>query len=71
MPLYDFECECGHSEERLVGIYEPNPACPKCQREMVKMPGSNIMVKMKGEGGYPSRRRQVFNTTMRKHPSLT
>ncbi len=70
MPLYDFYCGCGISE-RLVGIYEPNPTCPNCNKEMVKGIGTNIMVKVKGEGGYPSRRKQVFNTTMRKHPSLT
>jgi len=71
MPLYDFYCDCGVSEERLVELYEPNPICPNCGKELMKKIGSNIMVKMKGEGGYPSRRRQVFNTTMRKHPKLT
>ncbi len=70
MPLYDFQCDCGNSEERVVGIYDPSPLCPRCQVEMVKRPGSNIMVKMKGEGGYPSRHKQVFNTTFRKHPGL-
>jgi putative FmdB family regulatory protein len=71
MPLYDFYCDCGYRGERVVGIYEPNPLCPHCQKELIKKVGSNIMVKMKGEGGYPSRRKQVFNTTYRKHPKLT
>jgi len=70
MPLYDFYCDCGYSEERVVRIYDPNPTCPNCQKELIKKIGSNVMVKMKGEGGYPSRRKQVFNTTMRKHPKL-
>jgi len=70
MPLYDFACECGYLTERVLGIYEPNPKCPDCDRELIKKIGSNIMVKMKGEGGFPSRRKQVFNTTKRIHPKL-
>ena len=70
MPLYEFRCDCGVSEERLVGIYDSNPTCPNCEATMRKMVGSNIMVKMKGEGGFPSRRKQVFNTTYRIHPKL-
>lgn len=70
MPIYEFQCDCGYSEERLIGIYDSNPVCPNCQRELIKQIGSGIMVKMKGEGGYPSRRKQVFNTTYRKHPKL-
>ena len=69
-PLYDFCCDCGYREERLVGLYEPNPICPNCGKELIKKIGSNIMVMMKGEGGYPARRKQVFNTTYRKHPKL-
>ena len=71
MPLYDLYCDCGYSEEGLVGIYDPNPACPNCGTTLNKKVGSNIMVKMKGEGGYPARRKQIFNTTVRKHPKLT
>ena len=72
MPLYDLTCPgCGYTEERLVRSYEPDAPCPKCDSKMVKLPTLGIMVKMKGEGGYPSRRKQVFNTTMRKHPGLT
>jgi len=70
MPLYEFVCCCGYREERVIGIYEPNPSCPNCDKELTKKVGSNIMIKMKGEGGYPSRRKQVFNTTLRKHPKL-
>ncbi len=70
MPLYDFYCDCGYEADRLVGIYEPNPICPTCGSTRKKAVGSNIMVKMKGEGGYPSRRRQVFNTTKQNHPPL-
>lgn len=69
MPLYDFYCDCGYKEERVVGMND-KPTCPKCHQEMVKRVGSNIMVMMKGEGGYPSRRKQIFNTTYRKHPKL-
>jgi len=70
MPLYDLYCDCGHEEEGLLEMYEDNLVCPECGSVMSRAVGSNIMVKMKGEGGYPSRRRQVFNTTSRNHPSL-
>ncbi len=70
MPIYDFHCDCGYSVERVIGSYEPNPTCPLCKQEMIKNPATNVMVKMKGEGGYPSRRKQVFNTTSRNHPKL-
>jgi predicted nucleic acid-binding Zn ribbon protein len=69
MPLYEFFCDCGERQERIIGSYDPNPIC-SCGQEMHKLPGTNVMVKMKGEGGYPSRRKQVFNTTYRKHPQL-
>ncbi len=71
MPLYDLYCDCGYNLEKLLGIYEPNPTCPNCGIVLKKAVGHNIMVKMKGEGGYPSRRRQIFNTTQRIHPKLT
>ncbi len=70
MPLFDFKCDgCGYTVEKFYQVYTSNPLCD-CGATMRKMIGSNIMVKMKGEGGYPSRRKQIFNTTMRKHPKL-
>ncbi len=71
MPLYDLYCDCGYETEELLEMFENNPICPKCSSIMRRAVGSNIMVKVKGEGGYPSRRKQIFNTTMRKHPELT
>lgn len=71
MPLHDFYCDCGFRTERLLGIYDPNPVCTNCSNTLKKVVGSNVMVKMKGEGGYPSRRKQIFNTTYRIHPKLT
>ncbi len=71
MPLYDLYCDCGHEREKLLGMFESIPLCPECGSMMSRAIGKNIMVKMKGEGGYPSRRKQIFNTTMRKHPELT
>ena len=70
MPMFELYCDCGHSEERLVRIYEPNPACPNCGEELIRKIGSNIMVKIKGAGGYPSRQKQFRNTTIRNHPPL-
>ena len=71
MPLKDFVCECGYKDERIVGMNESSPHCPDCGEELQVHFCNPPMVKMKGEGGYPSRRRQIFNTTKRYHPKLT
>ena len=72
MPLYDFMCIGCHARlEVLRGMQEEYPSCPECGGEMAKMFSSPPMIYMKGEGGYPSRRRQIFNTTNRIHPKLT
>jgi putative FmdB family regulatory protein len=36
MPMYDFECACGHEMEDLIdaGAF---PACPKCGEDMFKV----------------------------------
>jgi len=71
MPIYDYKCDgCGYSLEKFAQIYDANPICPECEATMRKVVGSNIMVKIKGEGGYPSRRKQIRNTTSRNHPKL-
>ncbi len=76
MPLYDVHCEvCGFTDERVlpIGVL---PVCPECKAKratiqpMVRGPGGNTLIKMKGMGGYPSRRKQIFNTTNRNHPKL-
>lgn len=69
MPLYDVICpKCDHEGEVI--SYGGKIECPVCGNPMLKRPGANVMVKMKGEGGYPSRRRQIFNTTKNNHPKL-
>ena len=68
MPLYDLTCECGHQEEGLVN--NDLPQCPDCGATMDKEFPLIAYVKIKGGGGYPSRRKQVFNTTVRNHPKL-
>lgn len=71
MPLYELICDCGKTEEKLLAIYEPIPACPDCHKNRRKGFSGNTMVKIKGEGGYPSRRKQLFNTTQRNIPKLS
>jgi len=41
-----------------------------CGIPMRRMPTAPAMIKIKGEGGYPSRRRQISNTTKQTHPTL-
>lgn len=59
MPIYAFKCECGHELEKVQQIGGNTALCPKCGTPMKKMPTFPVMVKMKGEGGYPSRRKFV------------
>ena len=56
MPLYDYRCEvCGGVKESI-----GSPCC--CEKPMTRLPSFPAMVKIKGSGGYPSRRKQ-FNGT--------
>lgn len=71
MPRYDYRCpNCGYTSEVLQWSLTEVIDCMKCGNEMIRLFPSGQMIKMKGEGGYPSRRKQIFNTTYRKHPKL-
>ncbi len=53
MALYIYQCEkCGNKIEVLNGRV---PLC--CSEAMSKRPTAHVMVKWKGEGGFPSMRR--------------
>lgn len=57
MPLYDYKCDvCGVVLETI----RESPLC--CEKPMKRLPSYPAMVKIKGAGGYPSRRKQ-FNGT--------
>ena len=69
MPLFDFKCPCGNETE--VYTYDlNNVVLCDCGLPMERQYNDFPMVKIKGAGGYPSRRRQIFNTTKRNHPPL-
>ena len=70
MPLFDWKCpSCGKTIEVLSFSLTEVVDCP-CGATMERLFPSGQMIKMKGEGGYPSRRRQIFNTTKREHPKI-
>ena len=58
MAIYEFYCECGYKTEELQPIGSDIPKCPKCGEGMIKRPSFPALVKVKGEGGYPSRRKE-------------
>lgn len=73
MPLNDWTCSCGYQGEFIT--YGEIPICPECKSELTKIPfydktQSYEYVKIQGGGGYPSRQKQVRNTTYRIHPTL-
>ena len=57
MPIYLYQCEkCSSKVEVLQSLSGGIPFC--CGKPMKKLPTAPAMVKMKGMGGYPSRRKQ-------------
>ena len=68
MPIYEYRCSvCGEEREVFQHNFDVAECCGK---PMTRMPSFPAMVKIKGEGGYPSRRKQIRNTTYRIHPKL-
>lgn len=67
MPLYCYRCsECGSKREVFQHSMTDVECCGKTMERIISIP----MVKIKGAGGYPSRRKQIRNTTYRIHPKL-
>ena len=68
MPIYEYKCsECGFGMEvvqHIMADVECN--CGNLMDRVI----SPAMIKIKGAGGYPSRRKQIGNTTYRNHPQL-
>lgn len=60
MPIYLYQCEkCGNKVE----ILSPQGGVPLCcGKVMSKRPALIAMVKMKGEGGFPSRVKEFRGT---------
>ena len=37
MPLYDFECKCGHVQEEIVSAGDSPPDCEQCGKSMERV----------------------------------
>ena len=62
MPIYLYSCSnCGAMLETIRPIDSEDVVCD-CGNTMERRPTFPAMIKMKGEGGYPSRRKQVRGT---------
>ena len=67
MPVYGYKCSsCGEEIEVLQSVMADVECCGVKMDRVI----SPAMIKIKGEGGYPSRRKQIFNTTKQNHPKL-
>jgi len=63
MPIYMYRCDkCVLELEKVQGISEETTLCPQCGEVMIRLPTFPAMVKIKGGGGYPSRRKFVKGT---------
>jgi putative FmdB family regulatory protein len=50
MPVYDYECECGHKGEHITKMDE-NAQCPECGCEMKRLISGRVGINM-GVGAY-------------------
>jgi putative FmdB family regulatory protein len=63
LPIYIFQCDrCVLEIEKIQEINGKAPHCPKCGGVMHKKFSPIAMIKMKGMGGYPSRRKEWRGT---------
>lgn len=51
MPVYEFECECGHCFEELVKMGTKSMECPNCNKKASKIM-SQCTFELKGGGWY-------------------
>jgi predicted nucleic acid-binding Zn ribbon protein len=62
MPIYSMMCPNCKDEKDVFQQTGKPMLCKECGIEMVKLPTYPAMVKVKGSGGYPSRRKMVQGT---------
>jgi putative FmdB family regulatory protein len=51
MPVYEFECKCGHSFEKLVKMGTDDQECPHCHKKAKKIM-SQCTFELKGGGWF-------------------
>ena len=57
MPLFDCKCpRCGSEDEVFQHTTQYNPICKTCGSEMNRLLSAPAMWKIKGAGGFPSKR---------------
>ncbi len=59
MPLYQYRCDCGVEGEHIQTVGASPPSCPRCEKQMERVMTYPVMWKIRGLGGYPSRRKFV------------
>ncbi|MBR9982094.1 MAG: zinc ribbon domain-containing protein [Desulfatitalea sp.] len=52
MPVYEFECKCGHVFEELVPMGTDSRKCPHCKGKQAKKIMSTCTFELKGGGWY-------------------
>ena len=63
MPIYLYKCaSCQIETEKYQSMGAMPPPCPDCGKEMERKPTYPAVVKIKGMGGYPYRRKKIHGT---------
>jgi putative FmdB family regulatory protein len=50
MPIYEYQCTCGHRFETLQRVDDPKPSCPKCKDGQVTKLLSQFEATFVGKG---------------------
>ena len=53
-PTYNFNCKCGHKQQKLVSILYPKKSkCPKCLKNtLIRLIGTGSCINLKGDHWY-------------------
>lgn len=70
MPIYDYECKCGHTGEYITSM-DANKRCPDCKTEMTRlMSPANFSMGAAGAYGYYDENLQTYIHTNKQRREI-